>query len=226
MSAAVFGLSLLAAYTLPVTDFFKGLASIPAFGALVSALWQMWRDQVAHERAVELLNREQDFALTTASHMAEVAYDKHVLFCEEYVARVTQGIDDFYHDGSNVEALQFASDLVGIRKKHRTWLTNEIEESLLPFEAAVGKIGAGEQVLAHVPVGEQRTALVESIYRAFGIATGITEPETAEEQETTGTKVVEALRDVLGIRELTALRQETARVALARLRTPRDPGDS
>lgn len=221
-SAGVFVASVATASLLPATDFFKDLASIPAFGALTAAVWKMWREEVEHERALSLKHLEHDFTLTTASHMAEVAYDKHVLFCEEYVARTNEGLQDLFREGSTEKALEFASDLFGIRTKHRVWLTDDIETALQPFEAALREIGAGEQVLKHVPVGTDRTALVNKVYRAFGLVLGLNQPETDDDYGATATRVIEKIRDILGIRELTLLRQEATRVAVNRLQAGRN----
>lgn len=89
-SGAVLLVSFIAAWLLPVAELFKGFAAVPGVGALLNVLFQLWKDERAHERAVELLHRQQDFALATASHMANVAYDKHVMFCEAYVERADE----------------------------------------------------------------------------------------------------------------------------------------
>ncbi len=119
-SAVVLLASFAAAWLLPVPDLFKGLASIPGVGALLNVLLQLWRDQRSHERAVELLHRQQDFALATASHMANLAYDKHVAFCEAYIERTTKGLSDLMRCGPSKEALAFAGDLGAIRIHHTT----------------------------------------------------------------------------------------------------------
>lgn len=209
--------SVAAAWFLPVSETFKGIAAIPGIAALCGVLVQLWSEKRAHERARELLFRQQDFALATASHMANIAYDKHVAFCEKYIERTNQGLGELMRDGPSLNVLKFASDLMRIRIDHTAWLTAEIEAELLPFEAALRKIGAGEGLLPSVPVGERRTRLVDEIYKAFGVVIGTHLPATDDEKAITTAKVIDHLRDVLGIKELTALRQTTTRFALRRV---------
>jgi hypothetical protein len=109
-SGAVLLVSFAAAWFLPVAELFKGLAAVPGIGALLNVLSQLWRDERAHERAVELLHRQQDFALATASHMANVAYDKHVSFCEAYVERTNRGLVELMASGPSKDALRLAAD--------------------------------------------------------------------------------------------------------------------
>ena len=210
---ASFGL----AWLLPVPDLFRGLASIPGVGAMISFLAQLWREQRSHERAVELLHRQQDFALATASHMANIAYDKHVAFCEAYVKRTNQGLQELMRMGPSKDALGFAGDLLGLRIEYTAWLTADIESRLIPFEAALRKMGASESLLPHLPVGERRTRVVDEIYKAFGVIVGTEKPVTDEQAGIATVHILDHLRDVLGIRELTALRQTTTRLALSRV---------
>jgi len=218
-SAAVLLVSFAATWFLPVAELFKGLAVIPGVAALLNVLFQLWREERAHERAVELLHRQQDFALATGSHMANVAYDKHVTFCEAYVERTNQGLVDLMALGPSQVALKLAGDLARIRTDHATWLTVEIEARLLPFEGALRKMGAGEHLLSvsNVPVGEGRSRLVDEIYKAFGLIVGTQTPTTDEEGAIAAAKIVDHVRDILGIKELTRLRLSATRLALNRV---------
>ncbi len=215
--ALVFFASFASTWLLQVSDFFKGLASIPGIGALIGILVQLWRDKRSYERSIELLHRQQDFALGTASHMANVAYDKHIVFCEEYINRTIDILGELFRSGPAKNALNFASDLIRIRKKNATWLTAEIESKLIPFEAVFTKIGASMQLLESVPVGEKRSRLVEETFRAFGIVMGMDKPTTDEETEIAAAKIIDHLRNLLGIKELTELRLSAVRLALRRM---------
>jgi len=215
--ALVFVGSIATTWLLPVPDLFKGLASIPGIGALIGVVYQLWREQRLHERAVELLHRQQDFALATASHMANVAYDKHVAFAEAYIARTNQGVGDLFGTGPSKDALKFAFDLRDIRKQHATWLSSEIEEKLIRFESVLNRMGAGMVFLDSAPVGEGRSRVVDEIYKAFSTLLGVEKPEPGEEAEIVAARIIDHLRDVLGVKELTTLRQHTARLALRRV---------
>lgn len=216
-AAVVFILSFSATWFLPVPDLFRGLASIPGIAALIGVILQLWREQRLHERSVELLYRQQDFALATASHMAEVAYDKHVAFCEVYIARTNKGIGDLFGTGPSGEALTFAIDLRQIRIDHATWLSSEIEEKLIGFESALRKMGAGAQLLNRLQPGERLSRVVDQIYNSFGIVTGTGPPGSDEEAEIVAARIIDHLRDVLDVKELTKLRQHSTRLALRRV---------
>ena len=214
----VFVASFAAALFLPVSQILKGVAATPAIGALCLLLNQLWRDERAHERALELQNKQQDFALGTASHMADVAYDKHVAFCEEYMARVQSGFQELNKDGATKNALNIGGDLVRIRFKHAAWLTPTLEEQLKPFEMGLITMGAKmhQLELSELPVGDQRTRLVQEIYKTFGLIMG-EKPENEEESLMRLEKPIENIRKILGIDSLVTLRQGAADLAIKRL---------
>lgn len=223
ISATVFLASFAATWLLQVPDIFKGIASLPGTGALVYILVQLYRDRRFYERSIELLQRQQDFALGTASHMANVAYDKHIFFCEAYINRTINILGELFQSGPAKNASNFASDLMSIRKKHATWLTTEIESKLISFESAIRKIGLGMQRLENLPVGKRRSQLVEQIFKSFGIVISEEKPSTEEEGEIAATRIIDHLRGLLGIKELTELRLNAVRLALRRMA---DAGDN
>lgn len=215
--ALVAGASFAAAYWLPVGEAAATFFGVPGVLALIGVLVQLWRDSTAHERSLELVARQQDFTLGTATHMADIAYDKHVDFCEAYIAKTSTGLQQLYEKGPSDVALPIAYDLASIRVSYRAWLTEEIEDSLIPFEQALREIGANKEYLKDLPIGTERSRVVNAMYEAFKLATGMSEAVSVEEREKTSAHVIEALRDVLGIRELTALRRRATAVALSRL---------
>lgn len=135
VSVAVLVALFSAAYFLPIESIYKSLVAMPGIGALCLTLYKSWKDEW-------LQNKQQDFILGTASHMAQVAYDKHVIFCEEYIERVERGRQELFREGVSRNALNIGRELVNIRQKHAAWLTKEIEDSLKPFEQALIMIGA------------------------------------------------------------------------------------
>jgi hypothetical protein len=77
----VFVLSLAATLILPVGIIAKGILAFLGAAALLPIVYKLWREEVAHERAIQLQERKDASAFATASHMAKLAYDKHALFC-------------------------------------------------------------------------------------------------------------------------------------------------
>jgi len=214
---AVLTVSFIAAWLLPVSKVINDIAVLPGVAALMGMLYQAWRDSTVHERVLELQNKQQDFVLGTASHMAEVAYDKHVAFCEEYVARVLVGFDEMIKDGPTAETFNIGAELRSIRGKHSVWLTKEIEAKLIPVENALVEIGANESILERMTTGDERSEIVAKIYKIFGQLHGLNGTTVEEGSIPTKDMIVEDLRKILGINTLTTLRQGTAELALKRI---------
>jgi hypothetical protein len=203
--------SFVAVYLLPINEFLKGFVALPGIGSMALALYKSWKDEY-------LQNKQQDFVLGTASHMAEVAYDKHVSFCEEYVARLQQGLQEIYRDGASKNSLTIGRELVNIRQKHSAWLTKKIEHELRPIETALIEIGAKENLLDYQGVGEERSKTVERVYKLLGLILGHQKGENDEESKMAIEEVVEIIRGILGINALTDLRLEATKLAVNRLK--------
>lgn len=219
-SFVILAISFIGAWTLPIPEIFKGVVAIPGAVALLSFLIQFWRDYTAHERALELMNKQQDFALGTASHMAEVAYNKHVAFCEEYMARVQSGFQELMRDGPTPKSMNIGGDLVRIRLKHAAWLTTEIEDKLKPYEMAVITMGAKMGTLDRDTrmTDEKRTKVVNEIFSAFGLVGGFDRAQNEEEGLIHLQKPIDNIRKILGIDILMALRQGASDLAIERLK--------
>ncbi len=211
MLIIVLAASFLSAYYLPIDKVFKGIAAIPGIGALCLSLYKTWKDE-------QLQNEQQDFILGTASHMAKVAYDKHALFCEEYVDRLQKGLQEIYRDGASKNLMNIGRELVNIRQKHSAWLTKKIEGELRPIETALIEMGAKENLLDYQGFGKERDDTVKRVYRLLGLVLGHTKSENDEESKMAIEEVVEIIREILGINTLTELRREATKVALSRLR--------
>jgi hypothetical protein len=212
----VFVASAWSASNITVDNLSKALFAVPGATALFSIVYKFWKDERAHERQVELQTRQQEFAFLPASHMASVAYDKHVKFCEEYLEAVNKAVFDLWAEGPNTRALGHANSLRDIRDRHTAWLTREIEEKLFPIEAALRQIGAGSHVLPLVQPGSERSKIVDDVYGAFGKIT-----ESGKENQGSAAAVAsitDSLRELLGIKELTELRTEVTKLARDRLR--------
>jgi len=211
----VFVASAWSASNITVDNLSKALFAVPGATALFSIVYKFWKDERSHERQVEIQARQQEFAFLPASHMASVAYDKHVKFCEEYLEAVNKAVFDLWVEGPNVKALGHANSLRDIRDRHTAWLTREIEEKLFPIEAALRKIGAGSHVLPLVQPGSERSKIVDDVYGAFG---KITESGKENQGSTAAVaSITDSLRELLGIKELTELRTEVTKLARDRL---------
>ena len=87
---------------------------------------------------------------------------------------------------------------------------------------ALRKIGSGAHLMEHEPPGERRSAIVQEIFDSLGIIHGLKEAETEEQRRLMASTVLERLRELLGIRELTTLRQWALRSATQRIEDASD----
>jgi hypothetical protein len=214
----VFALSFSAALLLPVGITIKGILAFPGAAALLPIIYKLWREEVAHERAIQLQELKDASAFATASHMAKVAYDKHALFCEEYLEIVNDFLPRLWQTGPAPNVMDFAIRLSNARSKYAAWLTQEIEKGLYPIETSLRRIGAGSQVIQSMPVGADRNRIVEEIYDAFGIVTDTLPTGDNPEAQAAGVAAVtEHIRTLLGIHNLTELRLKSAELALKRM---------
>ena len=90
IALAVLLVGSLTAYSLLPVGAQRDLVAAPAIGSLFLALFQIFRDMAAHEKAVGLLELQNNFALGAMSHLANVAFDKHVSFCEKYAEEMSR----------------------------------------------------------------------------------------------------------------------------------------
>ena len=211
----VFVLSLVATLILPVGLIAKGILAFPGAAALLPIVYKLWREEVAHERAIQLQELKDASAFATASHMAKLAYDKHALFCEDYLEVVNDFLSKLWQIGPAPNVMEFAIKLSSVRSKYAAWLTDEIEKGLYPIESKLRRIGAGSQVIQSMPVGADRNRIIDEIYDAFGLVTDTLPTGNSTEDEAAGAAAVtEHIRTLLGMQNLTELRLKSAEVAL------------
>jgi hypothetical protein len=151
--------------------------------------------------------------------MANVAFDKHVAFAEDYMAEVFNTLDTLFREGPTKEALPHASNLFQLRRKYAVWLTQEIDKKLQTFEGALRKVGAKDWYLQNVGAAPDRQKAVEEMYKVFADILGRENMgETWQGQplseEVAISNVMHGLRSILGTEELTQIRATLIRRAL------------
>jgi hypothetical protein len=203
---------------LSVSAFVVDLAAVPSVVALFGALFQLARDNLAHERTLRLEAAKNSFTVGATSHMASVAFDKHVEFCEEYVAATFEGLATLFTKGPTPDALKHAEQLLGIRRKNALWLTPELESELERFEAALRDVGADAWLVREAPDMQNRADVVRKMYATFAKVVGLSRWEGEEITDDLAlATIVNKLRRVLGIDELTHLRSELIQRAMENL---------
>lgn len=208
----VFVLSLGLVLVLPNGELIQTLAAIPLVGSLVAALAQILRDQAAHERALTMFAAEKLFSVGASSHMANVAFDKHVAFSEEYVQEVNDTLVTLSVEGPTEKALNHANSLYLLRRKRAVWLTPKLDEDLGRFESALRKLGAETRLVRTSPEVPDRSQWVKSMYKVFADVMGAEhmgasgwDGEDLTEELAIST-VIGRLRSILGTAELSEMR--------------------
>ncbi|USF86380.1 hypothetical protein [Candidatus Endoriftia persephonae] len=202
--------SFFVAYTLPTDEMLKGIYASPGLLALFGVLYQVLRDQSAHERNLEIQKRQQVFNIGATSHMANVAFDKHVEFCEKYMQEVHETVSTLFREGPTDKALSHAGNFHTLRQEYAAWLTDDINENLFPFEQALRSLGAGEHFIRQTTGApqyqEQRSKHIDKVYKDFSKI--LTIEEGAEPDPVVATEVVKKkVRDILDIEQLVQLRK-------------------
>ena len=214
--AAVFTVSLILALVL-ASLVFRIAFSIPASLSLLGFLYQIYRDRVNHDRRLEVQRKEHLYNLGVASHMAAKAFDKHVEFCETYVSKMQEGLQLLSKEGPTREIVNIARSLYDIRIKYMPWITDDILNGLLPYEHALRELGANQHAVdlyekrdsVTGTMSIERKQFLDKVWNLFRNILDIHgKGEINEEEKNTAhDNVIVHLQKVLGIDDLTKLRQ-------------------
>jgi len=84
---------------------------------------EAFKAELKRAHAIEMEEARNRFTVGATSHMADVAFDKHVQFCEEYTAEVHHALAFLFKKGPNADVLQNATALMNVRTKYSVWLS-------------------------------------------------------------------------------------------------------
>ena len=126
--------------------------------------------KVAH--ALEMQESRNRFTVGATSHMADVAFDKHVKFCDEYTKGVDDALTTLFRRGPHEAVLANADTLSNVRSRWKLWLTPEVEANLSKFEGALREIGAQAWLLGELRPDEDRTEAIKKAYGTFAAVMG------------------------------------------------------
>ena len=177
---------------------------------MLAALYQIFRDQANFERQSYLLHQQQLFNLGATSHMANVAFDKHVEFCEKYMNEVQITIQTLFSKGPSSESLQNLHKFREIKQQYSTWLPQEITFNLKSFEDALYKIDS----LSHLANAykekdhESSTKYFKEMYDIFSKLLNLEKQiDIDKNTDFAVEQVKQRIRSILGIEELTQIRK-------------------
>ena len=201
-------LSLVIAYTAPINEFYKGMAVMPAVGGLLAALFQLFRDNLTHEKKLQLQEKEQIFNLGATSHMANTVFDKHVEFCEKYLAEVHQLVVTLTREGPTENTLKHTGNLYKLRIEYTAWITPEIDSKLIPFEKVAKQIGANAG-LAKALSGTDSKERPEAVIRMFDAFKDVMDwnESTVKDADATVSGIKNRVREILQVDQLVSIRE-------------------
>lgn len=209
--AMVFAFSGAMVLWLPDGEFIQKVAAVPLVGSLLAVLLQVVRDQNSHDRQMLMQSSQNLFALGATSHMANVAFDKHVQFIEEYVAEVHKTLATLIREGPTENVFKHTLELYSLQQKYAVWLTPQIERDLGAFEAALRSIGANEGYLRSTSSAADRQERIDEMYKTFADVMGSklmgsTWNGSPLTEDLAISMVIQRLRSILGTEELSAIR--------------------
>ncbi len=198
---------------LPISEKYVELLYISGLVPLLAIVIEAWRDKRAYERDLGLQIRQQDNSLAIASHMANVVFDRQVDFCEKYFEKAYGTLIKMFSTGPAPFALDDAKDLANLRMKYSPWLSAKIENGLLPFEKALREIGVDAQLIKSNLPNVEHKIFVNKMFDAFTKVIQIDKLSNENTQEEAILSIINHLRDVLGVTELTVFRDSAIQTA-------------
>lgn len=215
-------IAFLLAFNLPTTELMKGLVATPGVLGLVGILYQLMRDEAAFERNKRIQNLQQSFGLGASSHMANKVFDKHVEFCEKYLSEVQKIADQLFREGPTKEAVNLGNGLYRLKLEYAAWLTDEISDSLFPFEQALRELGSKQGFIESTSgVDQYAAARQEKIPQVHNEYLEILNLDNSSDPDpdVAVASVIRKARSILDLDELVWLRKQIIAQAKVSLET-------
>lgn len=202
---AVFACAALLTWILRSTGIWQDLAGTTGAVSLILAMYQLVRDEAAHIKRVALQHDQQHFDLGITSHMADVAFDRHVALCDEFVGELFTTLQCLMDNPHNYEVAKKKADTIGdIIRKHALWITPELQAQLEEFEGAVRNIASKTYIAGRRPSVESTQEVLDLLLDLIDPGSA---PGTPPKRELSYRKIIDHARRVLGVKELTELRR-------------------
>jgi len=202
------------------------IQGIPVIAACLTLLVALFRDESKFRKHLYLQQQNQVFDLGVMSHMAELAFDRHVEFCEKYIRTLDEGLLALATHGPYSQptagshktyAGDLAYKLYKIRRDYIVWLSKDINTVLEGLEKPLHTVDISNILLKTDKPGYlgsnsgRRGKLVDQMMAAYSQILGLHDPEkpspTEDEKKRSGEEVIQYLRSILSIDKLTVLRE-------------------
>ncbi len=210
------------AYTLPTTELMKGIVATPGILGMLWILYQLIRDEAAFERNKKIQNMQQTFGLGASSHMANKVFDKHVEFCEKYLAEVHRVANQLFREGPTEEAVSLGNGFYTLKLEYAAWINDEISDLLFPFEQALRELGAKKGFINSTmnieAYAEARQKKIPQVHEEYSKILNLGNSDTPDPLVAIESVIIKA-RSILDLDELIWLRKEIIKQAKAKFET-------
>jgi hypothetical protein len=153
--------------------------------------------------------------LAVTSHMANVAFDKHVEFCEKYIAEVHLTMSTLFQRGPTEEVIGHAQNLFLLRQQYAAWITADISKKLDPFQNALSKLGSQARLVEAMRNAANGDKIIEEMYATFDSIMDLDKKDRDKINPDIAVENIKTrLRDILGIEELTRIREKVIKEAI------------
>ena len=194
--------------------FFRGLAMVPAIGAVAGAVFMVLQKELDYQRQLQRDSMANGFHIAAQSHMAKAVFDKHIAFAEAYTEATLKAYWSLLENGPSSKAMDIAL-LRTAREQHRLWIAPELGAQLDIFERNLVDVGARMSVWERTGGAGLPSDYWDRTYALFGHVTGMDPivkadvPAGAQSVQ----MVLGHLQGLLGIAELTGLRDKAVKAA-------------
>jgi len=175
--------------------------------------------EIERRNALEEKNADNAFVLSATSHMAQVAFDKHMEFCEKYVSKVYESLHVLLQEGPTIKTLDIANELFRVRLSFRLWETEDVAITLDKFEKALRSIATDTRWSELSRDAQKRGELIDSAFSTFGKVMTLDPLPDSPTPDIAVAHIIAGLRDHLGISQLTALRKHYLAEAEKRIKS-------
>jgi hypothetical protein len=177
----------------------------------------MFTKEIERRNALEEKGAENAFVLSATSHMAQVAFDKHMEFCERYLSKVREGLSILVQEGPTAKASEIANGLWQVRQDFVLWETKDVALLLNRFDGALREIAFGTLMADQLPVGEKRSERLDKTFDVFDKVLHLQPLPDGATDEVAIAHIIASLRDHLGVSQLTELRKHYLAEAAKRI---------
>lgn len=222
------------------SDTARVFAATPAIGALLAGVWGFIKDERRYGQEMDLQASDHEFTVASASHMAEVVFDRFVVFAEAYDTALKDLLNEMFREGPSTKIEQKLAAIRAVRGEHHLWISSIVAARLDTFEGKVrdmilathmyesmqksphvmamgasGDVDWGKKLTAHFDKAHDLWQEVLHVGSPRHRGETVDDPVvTAQNQAEGYMHVVAAFRESIGVEQLSSLRDTILKRAM------------